>query len=149
MVNGSQWSSLWYRDGVLVYYESAPWNGGTGGYGYTDWDPKPEDWLPGNYDVQIFVGTEFKISGQFVVTGTPIAGPTTTATPLSGLSTTGAPSGSATPQSTPSGSATPQNTPSPTFSIPSLTLTALPTGRFLITPSATPYTITPCRPGGS
>ena len=133
MVDGSQWSALWYRDGVLVYYESAPWKGGSGGYGYTDWDPKPEEWLPGNYDVQIFVGAEFKISGQFVVTGTP----------LPGSATTGTPAGSTTPQGTSSGSVTPQSTPSPTPSAPTLTPTALPTGRFLITPSATPYTITP------
>jgi type VI secretion system secreted protein VgrG len=150
MVDGSQWSALWYRDGVLVYYESSPWSGGTGGYGYTDWDPKPEEWLPGNYDVQIFIGTQFKQSGQFVVAGTPIPG--ASATP-------GTPGGSTTPQPTPTGSTTPavpsrsatvqvKPTNSPTLSpIPSMSFTPLPTGRFLITPSVTPYTITPLPTG--
>ncbi len=132
MIDGSQWTALWYRDGNLVYYEFSPWNGGSGGYGYTDWNPSPEEWLPGNYDVQIFVGTQFKISGQFVVTGTPLPG--------SGTTTGTAPSGSATqpdPQTQAAGlEATPSQTPTP-----------LPTGRFLITPSATPYTVTPLPTG--
>jgi hypothetical protein len=96
MINGSQWTALWYRDGVLVYYESSPWNGGSGGYGYTDWDPTPDEWLPGNYDVQIYVGTTFKVSGQFTVGGTPVPG------------------GTGTPQATPSGSTTPQSGLTPT-----------------------------------
>ena len=149
MIDGSQWTSLWYRDGVLVYYESSPWAGGSGGYGYTDWNPSPDAWLPGNYDVQIFVGTQFKVSSQFIVTGTPIAGSSTTPQET--------PSGSATPHATLNGTTTTatkvSGTTAPTgrFLItPSLTpytITPLPTGRFLITPSPTPYTITPLPTG--
>ena len=41
MVDGTQWTSLWFRNGELVYFETKVWTGGTGGYGYTDWDPEP------------------------------------------------------------------------------------------------------------
>jgi hypothetical protein len=40
MTDGVQWTALWYRQGVLVNYETLVWNGGTGGYGYTDWEPR-------------------------------------------------------------------------------------------------------------
>ncbi|MCD6426183.1 MAG: hypothetical protein J7L35_11875, partial [Anaerolineales bacterium] len=56
MEDDIQWSSLWYRGDELVHYESMPWNGGSGGIGYTDWDPAPELWLPGDYQIQIFLG---------------------------------------------------------------------------------------------
>jgi hypothetical protein len=82
MVPGSQWTAIWLRDGQLVYAESKPWDGGNGGYGYTDWNPTADAWLPGNYEVQIFVGLQFKLSNRFTVTGdapTPI--PTVTLTP--------------------------------------------------------------------
>jgi hypothetical protein len=78
MQAGVQWSALWYRDGELVHYESIEWDGGTGGYGFTDWNPPPEQWLPGSYYVVIFVGLDAKIDGIFEVTGDP---PTTTPTP--------------------------------------------------------------------
>ena len=71
MTDGSQWSALWYRDGELVYYESKPWEGSSGGYGYTDWDPPSNQWQPGIYEVQIFVGTEWKVSSYFTVIGQP------------------------------------------------------------------------------
>ena len=63
---------------VLVFAESYPWAGGSGGYGYTDWNPSASDWLPGNYEVQLFVGDHWWQSGRFKVTGTaPTAGTTT------------------------------------------------------------------------
>jgi hypothetical protein len=81
MTPGSQWTSLWYRNGELVYFETKPWDGETGGLGYTDWQPKPEEWEPGIYEVQIFVGSEWKVSGFFEVEGeAPTAGPTDTPT---------------------------------------------------------------------
>ena len=64
MVVGSQWTALWYRGDELVHYETIPWNGGSGGLGFTDWAPDPSEWLPGDYEVQIFVGLLFKISGS-------------------------------------------------------------------------------------
>jgi serine/threonine protein kinase len=71
MVVGSQWTALWYRNGELVHYETIPWNGGSGGQGYTDWQPDSSEWHPGEYEVQIFLGLQWKISGVFLVEGEP------------------------------------------------------------------------------
>jgi hypothetical protein len=71
MTPGVQWTALWYRDGELVHYETKPWDGELGGYGYTDWQPSPDKWQPGNYQVIIFVGTEWKVVGTFIVEGQP------------------------------------------------------------------------------
>lgn len=81
---GAQWSALWYRGIELVHFESKPWDGGTGGIGYTDWYPNPYDWLPAEYEVQIFVGLTWKVSGRFTVVGaapTPLPSATSTKTP--------------------------------------------------------------------
>ncbi|MGB9668945.1 MAG: hypothetical protein ACPL3P_05270 [Anaerolineales bacterium] len=115
MVDGSQWTALWYRNGELVYFETRPWDGGTGGYGYTDWDPAPSEWLPGNYEVQIFNGLLFKTSGQFTVVGTP---------------PTPAPTSTSTKTPTPTKTPLPSRTPSPTR-----TMTLPPELR----PTKTPY----------
>ena len=71
MNNGAQWSALWYRlaDHVLICTETKPWDGGTGGYGYTECNPSSEQWQPGDYEVQIFVGVNWENSGRFSVTG--------------------------------------------------------------------------------
>jgi hypothetical protein len=77
MEDDIQWSALWYQGSNLVYYETMPWNGGSGGIGYTDWDPAPELWQPGEYAIQIFLGTDFYLTGFFTVVGNP---PTPTVT---------------------------------------------------------------------
>ena len=69
MVPGAQWTALWFREGELVSYETKPWDGATGGSGYTDWDPPASEWIPGIYSVQIFVGERFIVSGRFLVQG--------------------------------------------------------------------------------
>lgn len=94
MIAGVQWTALWYRGAELVHYETKPWDGTTGGYGYTEWFPDAEEWLPGFYQVQIFVGQEPKVVGNFEVQGAPA---TSTATP--------------TPSKTPTGTPTRTNTP--------------------------------------
>ena len=71
MIPGSQWTALWFREGQLVHYETKPWDGGTGGAGFTDWNPAPDKWVPGIYEVQIFVGLEFVGNGRFLVQGSP------------------------------------------------------------------------------
>lgn len=119
MVIGSQWTALWYRGGDLVYFETKPWDGGTGGYGYADWYPPAEAWLPGEYTVIIFVGTEWKVAGSFTVVGeipTPTATSTWTPTP------------------------TPTSTPSPTLT---LAPTWTPTSTATRWPTATPITPSP------
>lgn len=124
MSDGVQWSALWYRQGELVYYETKPWDGGTGGYGYTDWDPGSNEWLPGTYEVQIFVGDAWKSSGFFTVSGTP---PTPSTTP------------------SPTISPTPSNTPTKTRTItptqtkwPTSTVTETNTPTATRTPRVTP-----------
>lgn len=118
MTVGSQWSALWYRGADMVCYETLPWNGGTGGFGYTECDAPLDGWLPGQYEVQIFTGTLWKVSGYFTVTGdppTPTASVTPTRTPIP-TSTTG-------PSPT-----VPSPTPSPTLSpTPTPTITRTPT----------------------
>lgn len=111
MAVGSQWSALWYWEGELVYYETRPWQDGTGGYGYTYWEPSSEQWRSGFYEVQIFVGSQWKVSGFFNVTGEP---PTPTITP------------------TPTQTATISNTPTRTPTVTS-TSTRWPTATFTIT----------------
>lgn len=108
MIVGSQWTALWFRDGELISYETLPWNGASGGYGFTESKLSPEEWLPGNYEVQIFVGTVWKISGTFEVTGTP---PTSTPTPSPIPTRTTTPT--RTPTRTPAPSPTPTYTPTP------------------------------------
>lgn len=89
-IPGVQWSALWWRDnGVgdreLVCYETQPWNGGTGGGGgFTECENPINGWLAGNYEVQIFMGYEWKVIGRFAVMGelaTNTPEPTLTLTP--------------------------------------------------------------------
>jgi len=123
MADGNQWSALWYRDGELVYFETASWEGGSGGYGYTDWDPASDQWLPGTYEVQIFVGMEWKVSGYFTVTGSPPS-PTVTSTPTATVTPTRTPTKTGTPTATET--LWPTRTPTITLT-PTVTRTPRPT----------------------
>jgi len=99
MVPGVQWTALWMRDGELISYESYPWDGGTGGAYFTEWNPSPQEWKPGIYNVQLFVGDTFIVSGRFLVQGevpTLIPSLTTTATLTPAFALPSAPSASAT-----------------------------------------------------
>jgi hypothetical protein len=146
MTPGAQWTALWYRNGELVFFETLPWNGGTGGYGYTSWAPASNEWQPGTYEVQLFVGTEWvpDASGTFTVTGdppTPTASttPTRTATP----SRTIGPTATQTPSLTPTPSITPTVTRTPTVTVtPTVTRTPRPTDTRWATLTSPP-TITP------
>jgi hypothetical protein len=78
MTVGAQWTAIWYRDGVQVNLDTHPWNCaacGTGGWGETDWNPPPYEWLAGNYEVRIFVGEDYKTNGRFIVRGNPPPSP--------------------------------------------------------------------------
>jgi len=126
MVKGSQWTALWYRNGELVHFETLPWNGETGGFGYTDWAPEPSQWLPGEYEVQIFTGLIWKTSGRFIVEGdppTPV--PTQTHTPTRTPTNTATPTKTRWPTLTPTVTRTPRPTRTPTLS-PTVTLTRTP-----------------------
>lgn len=112
MSPGVQWTAMWYRDGELVHYETLPWDGTTGGLGYSEWAPPPETWKPGTYSVQIFVGLEWKVVGQFVVSGEPpTAVPTITPSPTVSPTITRTPSATPTYTNTPTGIPQPTQTP--------------------------------------
>ena len=99
MSDGAQWTMLWVRGGELLGYITAPWGGGTGGYGQCELGTgasgtpdqcklglPADQWLPGTYQVIFFVGTEWKAVGEFRIVGdpptaTPTLSPTVTPTP--------------------------------------------------------------------
>jgi hypothetical protein len=126
MVEGSQWTALWYRSGELVYYETKPWDGASAGWGYTDWQPEPHQWLPGEYEVQIFVGLIWIRTDPFTIEGeapTPLPSATPSRTPL--------------PTATP----VPTRTPRPTITeTPTRTITLTPSNTPTRTPTYTPTT---------
>ena len=149
MVPNSQWTALWYRNGSLVHYETKPWDGGTGGYGYTDWNPPPLDWKPGEYEVHIFVGQQWKVSGKFTVEGEPSSAVVTaTATPSPTPSPSNTPTATQTSvvTSTPTPTSTPSATVLPPSKTPTRTKTPAPSTP-LISPTSTvsplPRTATP------
>lgn len=106
MLVGSQWTALWYREGILVHYESQAWDGNTGGFGFSDWEPEPFEWEAGNYEVQIFVGLQWVTTGVFIIEGQP---PTSTAT----IETPSTPTPTLTMTATISSTATSTATPTP------------------------------------
>ena len=78
--DGARWTALWYRGEEIVCSETKPWDGGTGGYGFTDCTPA-DGWQPGEYEIRMFLGENWKISTRFRVQGqAPTATPTSTAT---------------------------------------------------------------------
>ena len=105
MLPGVQWTALWYRGAELVHFETKPWDGTTGGLGFSEWIPNAEDWLPGFYQVQNFVGIDPKVVGDFEVTGDPA---TSTPTPSPSVTAT------ATPTRTPTRTITATHTRFPT-----------------------------------
>ena len=96
MTVGAQWTAIWYRDGIQVNLDTMTWNCQRcmkGGWGETDWNPPPYFWLPGNYEVQIFVGEDWKVVGRFIVQGNP--------PPTATLTMTSTPTKTPRPTSTP------------------------------------------------
>lgn len=83
-----RWSAIWYREGEIICLETQPWDGGTGGFGFTECEPE-SGWIPGEYEIQMFLGETWKVSTRFTVLGgtqtptpssTPVELPTSTAT---------------------------------------------------------------------
>ena len=112
MQDGVQWTAIWYRNNELVNFETKVWDDGTGGIGYSDWSPKAEDWLSGEYQVQIFVGLEWKRVGFFRVLGNP---PSPTPTPTKTHTITPTPTSTHTFTPVPTQTITPSPTPWPTL----------------------------------
>lgn len=63
MVDGAQWTVLWYFGETIVCEESSPWDVGTGGYGYTECEQ--DEWAIGEYEIQAFLGTNWITSTRF------------------------------------------------------------------------------------
>ncbi len=80
MALGVQWTGVWLLAGKPVYIESKVWKVSSGGYGYTDYPCPQNQCSPGDYEVQIFVGSTWKTSGRFTITGGAASG-TETPTP--------------------------------------------------------------------
>ena len=141
MIPGTQWSALWFRDGELIDYESIPWNGASGGYGYTDIALPADEWLPGFYEVQIFVGDTWKTSGYFEIFGDP---PTPTPTLTATMTLTPTKTAVNTATIIPTETLKPSETPQPTFTstgTPIPTLTATSTATKLPTQTPTPTNV--------
>lgn len=71
MVLGVQWSAIWLYGDQIICAETRAWTWSSGGYGFTDCTRDVGEWLPGNYEVQIFVGSTWKNSGRFVINPSP------------------------------------------------------------------------------
>jgi hypothetical protein len=65
--DGVRWTAIWYFNQQVICLETQAWDGGTGGYGYTECEP--DVWLPGRYDIQLFFADEWKGSTYFEVPG--------------------------------------------------------------------------------
>lgn len=111
MSPGVQWTALWYRDGKLIYFDTAPWDGTTGGYGSAERVASPDEWLSGNYEVQIFIGLEWKTVGRFVIEGDA---PTSTATRVPSPTVTDTATVAPRPSATASNTLLPTSTLAPT-----------------------------------
>ena len=72
---GMQWSAVWYRDAAPIFIETLPWDGETGGWGYSELSLDP--WPVGAYEVHIFAGDRWLRSTTFFIveelpTNTPV-----------------------------------------------------------------------------
>ncbi len=109
MIPGAQWTAVWLRDGKQVCLETHPFAGGTGGYDEAHCTDPIGGWQPGTYEVQIFVGEDWKVVGRFLVQGEPPT-PLPSSTPTASRTPTSAPTLTRTPvpsQTPPPPSATP------------------------------------------
>jgi hypothetical protein len=81
--DGVRWTAIWYRGDEIVCLETQPWEGGTGGFGFTECEPEL-GWDADEYEIQLFVGETWKISGRFeVLGGTRTPTPSATTEPTS------------------------------------------------------------------
>ena len=78
LTDGLRWTAIWYAGSELICLETHAWDGGTGGYGYTECEPGI--WVPGEHEIQIFLGETWMVSTLFAIEGDPPA-PTLTPSP--------------------------------------------------------------------
>jgi len=111
MDSGVQWTEIWVREGEIIHYNSGTWQGGSGGYGAALLKLPPDEWLPGSYQLQFFIGENWITSGHFRVLGNPpTSTPTLTPTPSRTPTFTPSPTSTPTPTRTPLLTATPSQT---------------------------------------
>ena len=142
MVSGSHLAFVWYRvdDWVTMCSSAVIYEGSTGGYYRTSCSTEtPDRWLPGEYEMQMFVNEEWINSGRFTVVGMP---PTHTPTITLSPTITPSPTRTFTPTITNTFTPTSTNTPTPTWTptitwTPSITLTPTITWTPSITPTPT------------
>lgn len=108
MMPGAQWTAVWLRDGKQVCLETHPFAGGTGGYDEAHCADPIGGWQPGTYEMQIFVGEDWKVLGRFLVQGNPpTAAPSLTPTASTTPTRTPPASSTATLSETPATTETP------------------------------------------
>ncbi len=136
---GVQWSGVWLRDGEVIHVETRLWDGSTGGCGFSDYDNNKDWWPEGHYEVQIFVGEKWLVSGTFeIVRSTPT--PTITSTRTPAPTVTLIPTRTPRPPTT-TASVTPTRTPRPPTATATRTGTRAPTATRTRTPGATSTTL--------
>lgn len=69
-LRGVQWSGVWYHNRQLLFVETLIWEDSTGGCGFTNYDNQGQPWPVGDYEVQIFIGERWLLSGGFSVNAT-------------------------------------------------------------------------------
>ncbi|MBP9675566.1 MAG: hypothetical protein KBD67_02420 [Anaerolineaceae bacterium] len=72
MAEGVQWTAIWLYGEDVICAETKPWNYAPGGYGYTDCTPSGTSWRPGIYEVKMFAGSTWKVTGTFRILGDEI-----------------------------------------------------------------------------
>ena len=85
MADGVQWTEIWYQNHQRLKYKTGSWDSGTGGLGQDELTLPADQWLPGIYQLIFFVGSEWKVLGEFRVMGNP---PTATESPTPTLTRT-------------------------------------------------------------
>lgn len=140
-----EWTALWYQNGELKYVDTTSWQDFPPGVAVASWLRPAPEWKPGDYEVQIFVGTDWMASGRFVLEGEPptvTPSPAATETPAITVTSSPLPPPSRTPRPTQTVTAVPSATrtqaPSPTpTSSPTRTVTASPAATRTPAPTAT------------
>ncbi len=130
LVLGTQISFVWMRldDRVALCESTVVWDISTGGYNFVTCEPEdPNDWLPGAYELQVFLGSEWFMSEGFVIEGMPLT-PTATASEV--------PTATDTPPATGTWTPTATRTATVTGTV-TLTATITPTGTDTLTPTVT------------
>lgn len=105
MLPGTQWTILWYFNGQLVHYETSTWRNADTGVGFAIWERPAYEWLPGQYEALIYIGTELKARGAFTVQGNPPT-PPATLTPVPSQTPTSTPDFTSTPSPVSTGTST-------------------------------------------